>query len=244
MSLGNPLNTDDQSNAHKLTFQRLNIDKSMRGDPVSVDYNPKELAFTKRVNYADIAIPGLDVAPLQFVRGDAETVGIELLFDTTSSGMGATAVSVVDKFKSLYGLVKIDGDMHTPPIVRISWGDKNIGYLPNAEDGTAQANVFDAVVLSVDRKFLLFTSTGTPVRAVITMALKEYRSVAEQVAAINFRSPDHTRIYTVREGDNLPSIAAEKYGDPARWRTIAEHNGIRNVRQLTPGLQLELPPLR
>ncbi len=244
MSLSNPLTNAEQSNAHKLTFQRLNIDKSMRGDPVTVDYNPKELAFTKRANYADIAIPGLDVAPLQFVRGDAETVGFELLFDTTSHGMGDRAVPVIDKFKALYGLVKIDGDMHTPPIVRLSWGDKNIGYLPNAENETAHANVFDAVVLSVERKFLLFTSTGTPVRAVVTMALKEYRSVAEQVAAINFRSPDHTRIYTVMEGDNLPSIAAKKYSDPSYWRVIAEHNGIRNVRQLTPGSQLELPPLR
>lgn len=244
MSISNPLNTQDTSNADKLTFQRLNIDKSMRGEAVTVDYNPTEMMFAKKVNYADIAIPGLDTAPMQFVRGEAETLSLQLLFDTTAGGMGEDATPVTEQFSALYGLVKIDGDLHTPPIVRISWGDKNIGYLPNAEEGTAHANVFDAVVLGVDRKFLLFTAKGTPVRATLSMSFKEYRSVQEQVEAINFRSPDHTRTYTVVSGDNLPLIAAQKYGDPALWRVIAEHNKIRNVRTLSPGTVLELPPLR
>ena len=243
MSITNPLSTADPGNANKLTFQRLKPNKSADGAAVSVDYNPKELTFAKKANYADIAIPGLDAAPLQFVRGEAETMSLELLFDT-SSNMGADVEPVTEKFKALYGLVKIDGNLHTPPLVRISWGDKNIGYLPNAKTDSAYANVFDAVVLSVDRKFLLFTRTGTPVRATLTMSFKEYRSVQEQVAAINLQSSDHTRSYTVLAGDNLPGIAAEKYGDPALWRVIAEHNHIRNVRLLQPGTQLELPPIR
>ena len=243
MSVVDALGIQSAENADKLTFTLLDNKKSETGDTVVVDYNPKELSIAKKVNYADIAIPGLDSAPVQFVSGSAETMSLALFFDTSKNGMGEDAQSVIDKIKPLYSLVKIDGNLHTPPIVRISWGDQNIGFLPNAESDTATANVFDAVVLGLDRKFLLFTATGIPVRATLNLTLKEYRTVEEQVNAINYRSSDHTRSYIVVAGDNLPGIAAKKYGDPGMWKVIATHNNIRHVRTLMPGTELELPPL-
>lgn len=243
MSLSDTLGLTNNTDVGKLTFKLLDIEKNETGESVEVQYNPTELAISKKVKYADIVIPGLDAPPVQFVAGDAETLSLSLLFDTSKNGMGDDAEPVTDLIKPLYALVKIDGNLHCPPIVRMAWGEKNIGYLANAEKDTATANVFDAVVLGVDRKFLLFTKAGIPVRAMLNMSLKEYRTVEEQVKVINYRSSDHTRTYTVLAGDNLPGIAARKYGDATLWRVIAEHNQIRNVRNLVPGQQLELPPL-
>ena len=36
------------------------------------------------------------------------------------------------------------------------------------------------------------------------------------------------KLWTTRAGDSLPAIAAEVYGDPRRWRPIADVNGIEN----------------
>jgi len=44
------------------------------------------------------------------------------------------------------------------------------------------------------------------------------------------------RVWTVRTGDNLPAIAARVYGDPKRWRPIADANRIDNPLQF-PGEQ-------
>jgi nucleoid-associated protein YgaU len=45
----------------------------------------------------------------------------------------------------------------------------------------------------------------------------------------------------VRDGDSLPSIAYEAYGDATRWRVIAEANGIDDPMRLRRGSELTIP---
>lgn len=49
------------------------------------------------------------------------------------------------------------------------------------------------------------------------------------------------RLYTVRDGDTLASIAAAAFADPLRWIELAELNGIRDPNRLEPGRKLQLP---
>ena len=102
---------------------------------------------------------------------------------------------------------------------------------------------FTAVVLSVARRFTLFNPDGKPLRATVSIALKQYVTVAEQVAAINFQSSDHTRIHVIAEGETLPLVAHDAYQDARKWRVIADHNGLSNVREIAPGTSIEIPPL-
>ena len=51
------------------------------------------------------------------------------------------------------------------------------------------------------------------------------------------------RVHQVRDGDSLPSIAYDAYGDPTRWRPIAEANGIDNPLSLRRGRELTIPRL-
>ena len=225
----------------KLTFQKIELSGNNIGDPMLVDYAPAELAFSKAAQFAEIAIPGLEQPLLQFVRGDAETLSMELFFDSTENGTGGDAVAVTDKVEAFHKLVAINGDLHTPPLVRIFWGDNFPG---TAMGDTEKAGEhFTAVILSVARRFTLFNPDGKPLRATVSIALKHYATVAEQVAAINYRSPDHTRIHVVSEGETMPLIAHDAYQDARKWRVIADHNGLSNVREIAPGTTLELPPL-
>lgn len=232
--------TPEQQEIGKLTFQRIDANASPYGEPVSVRFNPSELAFSKAAQFADLAIPGLPMAVSQFVRGDAETLSLELLFDATEAGMGVGTEGVTTEVNQFHQFVQIDGDKHAPPLVRLSWG----AHFP----GNAYASApepeghFDAMVLTVARKFTLFAPDGVPLRAVVSISLKEYVSLARQIAAVNYRSPDHTRSHVVQEGETLPLIAHDAYGDVRKWRVIADHNGISDVRSVAAGTVLSLPP--
>lgn len=225
----------------KLSFQKLDLNKTAVGEPIEVPYNPTEFSLGKGANFADINIPGLDAPILQFVRGDAETLDLELFFDSTDNGTGREADSVVEQVDGFYRLVKIEGDLHTPPLVRITWGNDFPGIVH--DQSSRPVPVFDCIVTSCTRRFTLFNPDGKPLRAVVTLALREYRTLEEQLASINLQSADHTRVHVVREGEDLPLIAFHAYRDPARWRLIADSNGLSDVRTLEPGTRLELPPV-
>ena len=236
----NPFGSDDEGK--KLTFQKLDLNKQpIEGAKYSVTYNPTEFGLTKGAQYAEIAIPGLDSPIIQFIRGDSEKMTLELFFDTTEDGTGADARPVTEKTDPFYRFIKIDKELHAPAIYRLTWGD----HFPNTASGwdTSASNVFDCVIDSVARQFTLFNSDGVPLRATISLSLRQYKTLEEQLEELNLQSADHTRVHIVRQGETLPQIAFEAYENPSRWRLIAEHNDILNPRQLQPGMALKLPPI-
>jgi len=225
----------------KLSFQKLDHAKNTIGDPIEVSYNPNELTFGQTANYADINIPGLDAPVLQFIRGSAESLALELFFDSTENGTGAQADSVTEIVDPFYQLVKISGNLHTPPIVRVLWGTD----LPGSRNDRSVRPIpaFDCVVVTCTRKYTLFNPEGVPLRATVNLALREYRSVEEQLKSLNLQSSDHTRLHIVQAGENLPLITYQAYGKASYWRVIADANNIANTRSLNSGAVLSLPPI-
>ena len=57
------------------------------------------------------------------------------------------------------------------------------------------------------------------------------------------RSHGGLGVHVVQDGDTLQSVAHKTYGDPNRWRLIAEANGIDNPLHLRRGKPLNLPRL-
>jgi LysM repeat protein len=197
-------------------------------DSFSVPFNPTEFSLNKGSQIAEIAIPGLDSPILQFVRGQNETLTLDLFFDTTNGGMGEGATDVRDQTKMIYQLVKIQPKTHAPPRVQLSWG---------------KALNLTAIVESVQQKFTLFSPDGVPLRATLTVSFREYKTLEKQLGELNLQSPNHTKMRVVQRGDTLSRIAAEEYDDPSAWRQIAEANKLDNPRRLVPGAVLQIPPL-
>ncbi len=52
--------------------------------------------------------------------------------------------------------------------------------------------------------------------------------------------PQRTVVHQVQPGESLAIIADNYYGDPQRWREIAERNGLRDAGKLAAGSALEL----
>jgi nucleoid-associated protein YgaU len=101
---------------------------------------------------------------------------------------------------------------------------------------------FPAHITSVTAKYTLFTPSGTPVRAVCTVQLAE---MGGETGGQNPTSGALTSrtVRTFVDGDSLPSLAYREYGDPTRWRAIAEANGIDDPMRLAVGRTLLVPAI-
>ena len=199
-------------------------------------FNPNEFTIEKTNVWAEKQFPGMPSSKFQFVKGGARTLTMNLFFDTYE--LGVDVRSVTDRITGWdsassggiaapKGLMDIDSDLHTPPICFFVWG----------------SFIFRCIITSATKKFTMFLPSGVPVRATLTVSLKEYKDDQTQLKEASFESADRTKVWHAKQGDTLWSIAATEYGDPTLWRPIAEKNKICNPRALTPGTDLVIPPL-
>ena len=194
-------------------------------DPIiPLRFNPPEYQLQKSNNFAEIGIPGLESPPIQFVRGASEKLTTELLVDTSDT-LEDVRIKFVNKLRDLMNL---NGELHAPPIVRLVW------------DGP----VFTGVLESLNVTYVLFTPQGIPLRAKLSVTLKEYRPAALQTRRTPTFSPDFEKSYVAKRGDTFSSIASAVYRDPSYWREIARANGVKDPRRLDPGTVLTIPKLR
>jgi hypothetical protein len=221
----------------------LAIDWSDTLEFIELQYNPAELTFSKSTALAEIAVPGLDSPLLQFVRGQAETLTMDLFFDTTEDGTGAGARSVTEETDLIYQLVKIEPSTHAPPTCTLLWNSHFPGSDVSSHVGGNQRRTdFHCVVDQVRQRFTLFSPEGVPLRATLTVTLREYKTLDQQLRELNLNSPDRTHSHVVQRGDTLSSIAGRHYGTPDEWRVLARANDIEDPRRLTPGVTLAVPP--
>lgn len=198
---------------------------AFKDDPAKVLFNPAEYTLEKGNQFASTALPGLSNPILSFVNGNADSLSMELFFDTYTN-MGGSDVS--KETGKIARLLDIDPELHAPPPVQFVWGDVR----------------FRAVIERLTQRFTMFREDGVPVRATVNVTFKEYKTIEEQLKEKPNQSSDWTKLRVIGEGDRLCLIAAIEYGDPAVWRAIAEANDIDNPRLLRVGDEIALPPVR
>lgn len=194
-------------------------------DQAKVMFNPAEYSLEKGNQFASAPLPGLSNPVLSWVNGDADSLTMELFFDTYTNKGGS---DVRDETKKITRLLEIDPTLHAPPPVHFVWGKLD----------------FHAVIERLTQRFTMFREDGVPVRATLNVTFKEYKTIQDQLKPGPPESSDWTKRRVVAQGDRLSLIAAIEYGDPAVWRRIADENEIDNPRLLQPGMELRLPPLR
>lgn len=213
------------------------VKESKQEERIPFLFNPEQFTVEKSNHFAEIDIPGLGSPLLQFVRGNSKTFKMDLFFDTCEERKvgGATysaGTDVRELTNKVTDLMEIDSDTHAPPICLFSWGK-------SGEKGQA----FRCILESISKRFTYFWANGNPVRATLSVTLKEYTSVEIELRERKRHSADHTKRRVVKQGDTLSGIAAKEYGDPAEWRRIAIENNIDNPRKLPPGERLTIPPM-
>jgi hypothetical protein len=227
----------------KAQFTRLGPDGTPTGAPLDVAFNPTEYTLSKNNQIAEINIPGLDSPILQFIRGQTETLSLDLFFDSTDGGTDASATPVTEQTDKFYQLIKIEAKTHAPPVVFFSWGGSAFPGQRNYPSLASQQRFgFKCLVESVRQRFTMFSSLGVPLRATLSIMLREYKTLSEQIAELNRQSADHTRAHVVQQGETISRIADQVYSDPAQWRRIADANGIDDPLALAAGTVLQIPP--
>jgi hypothetical protein len=109
--------------------------------------------------------------------------------------------------------------------------------------GNQRRNGFRCIMESVRQKFTLFSPEGVPLRATLSVSLREYKTLQNQLDELRLSSPDRTHVHVLQQGETLASVANRYYGSPVDWRDVALKNGLNDPRRMTTGLFLQVPPL-
>jgi nucleoid-associated protein YgaU len=199
------------------------------GPEIAVLFNPTEYRVSKSNKFAEVAVPGLGATMLQFGHGNAQTLAMQLFFDTYDPQSADIKYpknqDVRLRTRRVTDLLKINGELHAPPIIQFSWGNF----------------VFVGVMQQADVRFNLFLPSGVPVRATVDITIKQYYDGRKETGML--QSANFAKRHTVLPGDTLAGIAAKLYDDPAKWRPIAIENNIDDPLTLEPGRVLIIPAI-
>lgn len=192
--------------------------------------NPETYSRTFKVNYNDDQGAGTSGTELKYNKSEPEVLEFEFLFDAT----GAIIDSPVNTsgvegklviFKDV--ILGFDGDIHRPKYLILQWGTL----------------FFKCCAETLVVTYKLFDAQGLPLRATAKVTFKEFKEQKERVAVEKATSPDLTHIRVVKDGDTLPLLAHEIYGDPRYYYYVAEFNGVTSFRDIRPGDRIVFPPL-
>ncbi|HZT32866.1 MAG TPA: hypothetical protein VFA33_23470 [Bryobacteraceae bacterium] len=191
--------------------------------PIPVMFNPPEYQLQKTNQFADVHVPGLGSSLLQFVQGNAQTLSMDLFFDSTDTGVDVRVFTEL-----VIGLTAVNSETHAPPRLLFLWGSL----------------IFPCILESVTQRFDYFNALGMPLRAKLSVTLKGYDLLESLLASIPLLSADRTKRHVFVEGETLQGIAAQEYGDPRQWRPIAEASGVDNPLTIRSGRGLTIPVLK
>jgi hypothetical protein len=202
-------------------------------------FNPEEYTMSKSNKWNERATQLRNIPEIDFQSGDPITLNLNLHFDTTEAHAwfgnkagedvrtyttGLWQMMLVQQKKGQSGT-----DNTAPPHCRFSWGTNWS---------------FEAVITSLTETFTLFKPDGTPLRSKVVINLKQIvdASSLPKQNPTSGGSPGE-RLRTIYQGETLPGIAFEEYGDSGKWRYLAEINDLDDPRCLRPGQTLYIKPL-
>lgn len=195
---------------------------------VTFRYNPKEFSYKKTASWDRKPAKGAtSSAPPEFKGADPIGLTVEVFLDAYETGKDITRD--IDLLTSCCVPLPetISSKKPSPPWVLFGWG--------------ARVHI-TAYVESVDVKCTMFKPDGTPLRATCTVAMKE---IPPELAKQNPTSGGVAtlRSHLVVEGDSLPLIAYQEYGDAGAWRVLADANGIDDPMRIRSGSRVLVPDL-
>ena len=199
----------------------FNLDEKVK-IPVPVMFNPPDYKLQKTNNYAQLKIPGKGTSVHQFVQGDSSTLTLDLFFDTTDSG-----ADVRTHTNQIVKLGEIMPGLGRPPRLLFTWG----------------MLAFDCILVNVTHQYEYFNAYGLALRARMTITLVGYDRLEQIFNDASVDAAARIKVLVVKAGDTLQSIAAKEYGDPKKWRKIAEVNKIDNPLTVQTGKKLNIPRL-
>lgn len=131
-----------------------------RGQKFFVQFNPKELKLEDTASWKSSDEQGKPQPLLTYEKGEAAALTMDLIFDTTDQG-GSSIQGRIDALRAFLNtsipVTNAGGQSKRPPYIDFHWKSFH----------------FQGVCEKVAASILMFKADGTPVRAKVTVTLKE-----------------------------------------------------------------------
>lgn len=177
--------------------------------------------------WTEIPRPKRDTA-VEWTGRPAAKMILEILLDNFREG-----THVENRIKNLERMALPASDRTDPPTIKLD------GPVPHQEK--------QWVIGTLEWGAAIWAQDGRRRRQEVKLTLLE----KVEDARVAIKSPaskqrgkgktKNTRIYVIKKGDTLSSIAARQLGAAKRWKEIATLNGIRDPKNIKPGQKLKIP---
>lgn len=192
--------------------------------------NPAKVKLTKGIDYAEDRQQGSLNGSNTYVHYRPETLYFECLFDMTGAMEDdEETIPVHDMVDALeQRLYDYNIEAHRPSFVEVEYG----------------SITFRGQLKTLDTEYTLFNADGIPLRAELKVTLTGYCSQKEEKKHFSKRSPDVSRLVTLKEGQTLAALCYEIYGDPLLVGQVARFNNLNGYRNIPAGTKILMPMLR
>lgn len=192
--------------------------------------NPEKVKFSKGIRYAEDKQLGSLNGSNVYVRYQPEMLYFECLLDVTNTmkeNDGKDHVhSMVNALEER--LYDYNTEAHRPSFVKTEYCDIT----------------FFGQLKTLETEYTLFDADGMPLRAELKVTITGYCSHKEEKKHFSKRSPDVSRLVTLKEGQTLAAICYEIYGDALLVGQVARFNNLNGYRSVPAGTQLLMPMLK
>ncbi len=222
------------SKLQKLTITAIGENAAL-GETFEVMFNPETYSLTYQNKFA--APQGINTSGKQQIYSYSlpAHLALTLIFDNSRGPHLGGLNSIVGGLKPISQQIqtfyrittKMDGHKHSPHELKIEWGSLH----------------FEGYLEQLTIHYTLFDRAGIPLRAELKTQFVASADKKKLAMLENKSSPDLTKIVTVNEGDKLPQLAKQEYGDPSHYIAIAQANHLNHFRSLVAGRRLVFPPI-
>lgn len=219
------------------------------GATIKCLFNPTEYKISKSNSWNFKEVTGVSSPEPEFTGGQPRELSLTILLDASILDNGQTVRGITDE---LFKMMQVPdgqpagGARSDPPFLTFRWGT---------------GVTFRSACMSLSAAYQLFRQDGEPIRAEVSMTLKEVKTgsqqsspggVAAAVAAPAGASGSNPTsagsalaqgVHVVTAGDSLASIAQQRLGDARLWPALADANRIDNPFHLKLGMSVTLPRL-
>jgi hypothetical protein len=200
-----------------------------RGTRIPFWFNPSTLRRARHANYNTCQGAGQEAPTLEYRGTQSESLSVELLLHAQGTHTAKDVQNTIDALEALIEpTVEVpDTAQRRPQHLRFVWGEY-----------TSPNSVCKSVSITIE----LFEANGTPVRALVALALTQANpEPGEHGQNPTTRATQRRRSHLVNAGDTLSAIAWAHYRDPTRWRAIALANDVDDPLRLPIGSRLTVP---
>jgi nucleoid-associated protein YgaU len=210
------------------------FNEKMPFEEVEFDFNPEALTYQKGSNTANggsgqtpslfFNAPPKELGCVGYLIGDDCEDRAEQLYAWLRPGGGIFEQLIGAAVSALTG-GRINLAAHQPTLI-FQWG----------------SHLLRCILTGVTAKYERFSDSGTPIRALITLALKEEMNIFGMLPTnpTSGGLPGRQR-HVVSHGENLQGLSTRTYGKPNLWRGVADANNIDDPFRVRPGDVVYLP---